>query len=82
MPKLAEELKAAEIMKYNTPYAEGIDESATFKSDFLLQYMVRPENKKQVSPSLVYYCPTKREDNPEASVQYRGITISKDHSPS
>ena len=76
MPKLMEELKTTEIVKYNAPYAEGVNESVTFKNDFLLQYMARPENKKQVPPSLVYYCPTKRVDDPEASVQYRGITIS------
>jgi hypothetical protein len=76
MPKLVKELKTTEIVKYNAPYAEGVNESVTFKNDFLLQYMVHPENKKQVPPSLVYYCPTKKVDDPEASVQYRGITIS------
>jgi hypothetical protein len=77
IPKLVEELKDAEIVKYNAPYAEGIDESVTFTSDFLLQYMVHPEKKILIPPSLIYYYPGKmKTDYYEASAQYRGIRLS------
>ena len=77
IPKLVEELKDAEIVKYNAPYADGIDESVTFTSDFLLQYMAHPEKKMLIPPSLIYYCPGKmKTDYFEASAQYRGIRLS------
>ncbi len=79
MPKLVEELKDAEIVRYNAPYADGIDESVSFSSDFLLQYMVHPESKRAIPPSLVYYCPRKiKLDYSEAVSQYRGVELSEE----
>lgn len=77
LPKLVEELKDAEIVRYNAPYATGIKDDVHFGSDFLLQFMLHPENKAGFPPSLVYYNPAKFNRNySDASIQYRGIELS------
>lgn len=77
LPKLADELKDKEIVRYNAPYAIGIKDDVHFESDFLLQFMLHPENKAGFPPSLVYYNPGKLNRNySDAAIQYRGIDLS------
>ena len=79
MPKLMEKVKSPEFIMYNAPYAEGIKEDVNFTSDFLLQFMAHPENKKTFPPSLVYYCPQMTSKNyPEAMILYRGIALDSE----
>ncbi len=56
LPKLLEELKNKEIIRYNAPYAERLRDDIAISSDFMLQFMVNPEEKKSIHPSLVYFC--------------------------
>ena len=79
MPKLIERVKSPEFIMYNAPYAEGLRDDVTFSSDFMLQFMVHPENKKAFPPSLIYYCPQKTLNNyPEANTSYRGIALDSE----
>lgn len=77
LPKLVEELKDAEIVRYNAPYATGIKDDVHFGSDFLLQFMLHPENKTGFPPSLIYYNPAKfNRYYSGIAIQYRGIELS------
>lgn len=77
LPKLVEELKDSEIVRYNAPYATGIKDDVHYESDFLLQFMLHPENKAGFPPSLIYYNPAKFNRNySEATIQYRGIELT------
>ena len=45
--------------------------------NFILNYMVHPENREKIPPSLLYYIPGfKDERYPEAEVQFRGIALA------
>lgn len=44
-------------LQYNVPYlVSKLNEKQIFRSDFLLNYMVRPESKTKIGPSLLF-CP-------------------------
>jgi len=76
IPKRLEEIRRAEVVAFNAPYAKPKDE-VTIGSDFLLEYMVHPENRNNIPPSLIYYNPYKRDsDYKEAIIQYRGIELT------
>lgn len=72
MPKLMEELRAQDVVRYNAPYAERLNEDVTIGNDFLLQFMVHPEDKKKVQPSLLYFY---TETNKYVS-QYKGFELT------
>ena len=57
MPKLTEEVRGADAIFYNAPYAKTKVHPRKIGNDFLLQYMSRPENKEEVPPSLLYMMP-------------------------
>lgn len=79
LPWLTREFEEGEDYKYFIPYRKNKRERLVIKSDFILDYMVHPEKKKNISPSLLYYHPDCiRDDYPEAECQYFGVTITKE----
>ncbi len=57
LPKLMEELGDEVVLKYNAPYAERLRDDVNVSSDFMLQFLVDPKDKKDFAPSLIYfYC--------------------------
>ncbi len=78
IPKRLEEIRRAEIISFNAPYAKSIKD-VSIGSDFLLEYMVHPENRKEIQPSLIYYNPRKNNAKyTDAVVQYQGIELTPD----
>lgn len=79
LPWLTRELEEEEDYNYFVPYRNEKSKKLIIKSNFILDYMVHPENKKNISPSLLYYHPDCiRNDYPEAACQYSGATITKE----
>ena len=80
LPFLGKELAESESMHYYAPFAsDGFMPAADFKSDFLLDWMVNPDNKKSIKPSLLYYHPNCFQSDYEgAESQFRGITLTPD----
>lgn len=70
---------------YYAPYRRQVQDKVLMKSDFILDYMLNPENKAKIGPSLLYYHPDGVSyDLPEDECQFWGITIdcsSFDQSP-
>lgn len=78
LPWQARKLAEGDEGRYFTPYGNNSD-SINIKSDFILDYMVHPENRNNIAPSLLYYDPACiRADYAEAETQFFGVTISKD----
>lgn len=79
LPWLTREIEEEEDYNYFVPYRNDKRNNLIIKSDFILDYMVHPENKKNISPSLLYYHPDCIRNNyPEAECQYSGTTITKE----
>lgn len=79
IPCLISEFEEEEDYNYFIPYRNDKRRSLVIKSDFILDYMVHPENRKNINPSLLYYHPDcVRNDYPEAECQYFGATITKE----
>lgn len=78
IPILKHELVSGERLHYNAPYAKSTEEADfTINDNFILDYMIHPENREKIPPSLLYYhpdCWNSRYD--EADNQFRGIQIS------
>ena len=78
IPMLKKELSESESFYYNAPYAMCGDEKNIEDDNFILGYMLHPENRKNIQPSLLFYNPSCiNQDYPEAINQFRGITISE-----
>jgi len=78
LPKLPEEL-SIEVIKYYAPYFAGQVHEVCLKNDYLLDYLIHPENRDEIPPSLVYYnigCLDK--DYKEAKCQFRGVAFDED----
>lgn len=76
LPKLSVELRSKEYVKYYAPYAKNRLLDIFLKSDFIYDFMLHPENKSKIPPSLLYYnynCIDP--DYKDAICQFRGITI-------
>lgn len=78
IPYLKHDLVTGERLHYNAPYAKSSREADFMVNDnFILDYMIHPENRGNISPSLLYYHPDCwNYDYPEAENQLCGITIS------
>lgn len=79
IPYVMRDLLSGERLNYNAPFAKAHKEADYMVDDnFILDYMIHPENREKVTPSLLYYdraC--LRPDYVEAEDQLRGITISE-----
>ena len=78
LPWKTRQIEDGEGGRYFTPYRDK-DDRIAIKSDFMLNYMVHPEDRNNIQPSLLYYDPNCiSEDDDEADCQFSGIVISKD----
>lgn len=78
IPWLASEIETGESYNYFVPYCKSLKDKVVLKSDFILDFMVHPENRKKICPSLLFYHPDCISQNyPEAENQFIGITIDK-----
>lgn len=76
-PKLIDEILREDVLKYNRPYAEDVEKGFCMKSDYLLQFMLHPENKKDFPPSLLFYDPEYTDDEyPKSACLYRGWDLT------
>lgn len=78
IPYLKHDLVTGERLHYNAPYAKSAKEADFMVNDnFILDYMIHPENREKIPPSLLYYHPKCwNRDYPEAEDQFRGIKIT------
>ena len=78
IPFLKHDLTSGERLHYNAPYAKSSREADFMVNDnFILDYMVHPENRENIPPLLLYCHPDCWDYGyPEAEEQFRGITIS------
>lgn len=78
IPYLKHDLVTGERLHYNAPYAKSSREADFMVNDnFILDYMIHPENRGKISPSLLYYHPDCWDDSYiEAENQFTGINIS------
>jgi hypothetical protein len=78
IPYLKHDLVTGERLHYNAPYAKSSKEADFMVNDnFILDYMVHPENRDKIPPSLLYCHPNCWNKNyPEAENQFRGIEIT------
>ena len=79
IPYVKQDLLSGERLHYNAPFAKAPKETDKMVDDnFILDYMIHPENREKVTPSLLYYdraC--LRPDYGEAEDQLKGIFISE-----
>ena len=78
IPFLKHDLTSGERLHYNAPYAKSSREADFMVNDnFILDYMLHPENREKIPPSLLYYHPDCwNHSYAEAENQFRGIEIS------
>ena len=78
LPLLAEEVCSAESISYNAPYATVKELPQTIGNDFILNFMLHPENREKVPPSLIYAIPScySCSDEPNADLSlYSGYSF-------
>ena len=78
IPFLKHDLTSGERLHYNAPYAKSSKEADLMVNDnFILDYMIHPENREKIPPSLLYYHPNCWNNHyAEADNQFRGVSIS------
>jgi hypothetical protein len=78
-PKLSEEIQSESVIGYNAPSEKPRVNKIKIGSDFILQFMVHPENRKHITPALLYYYPQATDKSlKEAKCQYRICFLTKD----
>lgn len=77
IPQMKRSLKTDGKLLYNAPYADAsVADDDAVNDDFILDYMVHPENRDKVTPALLYYCPAVIDDN-GAEEHMLGIALSE-----
>ena len=75
MPRIIADVCQTDVLRYNAPYAQNTQIPA-LSSDWLLDYMVHPENRENFTASLLFYHPRCISKNyTEAECQYIGIEL-------
>lgn len=78
IPYLKKELENYEKIHYNAPYAKSGHAKYITDDNFILRYMVEPNKRKEVPPSLLYYIPDFEDDNiPDAQYWFRCIPVTE-----
>lgn len=78
IPYLKQELLDHEKIHYNAPYAKSGHAKYITDDNFILKYMVEPDKRTEVPPSLLYYIPDFEDKSiPGAHYLFRGIPISE-----
>ena len=77
MPLLKEELAQRSFLSYYAPSMKREHADLWEDDNFILNYMLHPENREKIPPSLLYYMPGYQDDNyPEAECLFRGVSLS------
>ena len=78
LPKWSEKFDEA-VVKYYAPYSSKKDVDCQLKNDSILDYMLHPENRQEIPPSLLYYDSDCFDPNYlEAKIQFRGYALDDD----
>ena len=78
IPYLKKELLDYEKIHYNAPYAKNGHAKFITDDNFILKYMVEPDKRTEVPPSLLYYNPDFEDKNiPDAQYMFRGMPITE-----
>ena len=78
IPFLKYDLARGERQHYNAPYAKAAQLKFMSDDNFILEYMVHPENREKIPPSLLVYHPSCWNSKyDEAECQFRGFSISE-----
>ncbi len=79
IPYLKQDLVSGERLHYNAPFAKSSREAEFMVNDnFILDYMLHPENRENIPPSLLFYIPDFRDKQyPEAEVLFQGVPITE-----
>ncbi len=78
IPYLKYDLARGERQHYNAPYAKAADLKFMSDDNFILEYMVHPENREKVPPSLLFYHPSCWNSSfDEAESQFQGVPITE-----
>ncbi len=80
IPALIEELSDRQILKYYAPKLKDDDQiNNKPASDFILKWMLHPENKKNIGPSLLFYHPLSYDSSYSGAVcQFIGFSLTPD----
>lgn len=76
IPFMQQRLLNPAIADYYAPYTGKSENDIKLGNDFILDFMVSPENKKKIPPSLLFYSEWTRVNYPEADDQYRGFILN------
>lgn len=74
IPLMQQELLTPAI-NYYAPYTGKSENDIKLGNDLILDFMVFPENKEKIPPSLLFYSKWTRVNYPEADDQYRGFIL-------
>lgn len=78
IPYLKYDLARGERQHYNAPYAKAAQLKFMSDDNFILEYMVHPENREKIPPSLLVYHPSCWNSKyDEAECQFQGFSISE-----
>ncbi len=75
LPKLERELMKSDIVRYFAPYVDKSLEKTEFGNDFILNYMLHPENKTMIKPMLLFHSKDTEVEYPDADNQYNGYIL-------
>lgn len=78
IPYLKRELNEFEKLHYNAPYAKSGHASFITDDNFILKYMLEPQKRGEIPPSLLYYIPDFEDENyPDAQYFFKAIPITE-----
>ena len=78
IPYLKKELDNFDKIHYNAPYAKNGHAKYITDDNFILKYMLEPEKRGEIPPSLLYYIPDFEDKKfPDAQFLFRAIPISE-----
>ena len=76
LPKLAEDVLTEEVVFYNMPYAEAKELPQTIGSGMVLDFMVHPEDRSSIPPSLICVRPSYYDDHDcSEEILYDGYSL-------
>lgn len=73
IPFLEQELLKPDITGYYAPFKGKTMDKVALGNDFILDFMMFPENKETIPPALLYYSPWNDTPYPGAEDTYRGL---------
>ena len=79
-PKMTDELLRQDVVTYNAPFVISYDANLKIESDYLLQFMERPEERKKIPSSLISYDPYHKDDSYSVSTYlFRAVELTENN---